>query len=832
MTLPKILDIPEKLMPMITEFDSYRYLLAEGGRGGGKCLHPDTLMLKYSGEIVPMRDINVGDLLRGVDNEPRKVLAKHIGYDDLYQVNQYNGCSYICNSSHLLSLKKRISCKKEKRKGVKGTYIKHRERYTSYEDTISMPIREFISQTDRFKNNFRGWKSDTIQYESQNITIDPYFLGIWLGDGDSNGVTITTMDKEIVSYIYKIADSYGMKVRDRVGGGIENRARRYSITNGLGQNNPILSQLQELNLIKNKHIPEQYILNGEKVQYELLAGLIDSDGFKPKDKLNHYSITQKNMIIIKGIERILNNLGFKCNITTKHNDTYNKDYHTISFSGDTSKIPCKLSRKQTNNIIPNFQWCYSKLNVRYWGHGEYQGIEVGGDNLYILPDRTVIHNSQGIARFLLYLGEKRELRICCGRETQNSIDESVHAILSDTIKEFDLNYEVFATKIVHRTTGTNFKFKGFREQGKVNIKGLEGVDILWVDESQSITKSTLDIIIPTIRKEQSKIFFSMNRYRKNDPVYTQLKDREDCKHIYINYDENQFCPKILLHEAKICKEQGDDGDYLHIWRGLPLDDLDNFLFTSSNLEETKNFEFMYNEANYGYRIGAFDIARMGSDRCSFVVLEQKGPMQWEEIYTELWRKKDLAHTTGRIMDRTSKFQLDISIVDGDGMGAGVRDIANFFSNSTKEIVEWRAGNKSPDDIDTKTGQKRITRRHRDIKSWAWHQVKDLIDNSWLKVNHHKILEDMETILYDFMPNGTRFIVGKQDAKSRELMRKQGITSPDAGEALMMAVSEIRHIRKICDIKVSNLPKYTEMDDNVVSMGRSLMKNLPTYTTGM
>ena len=106
----------------------------------------------------------------------------------------------------------------------------------------------------------------------------------------------------------------------------------------------------------------------------------------------------------------------------------------------------------------------------------------------------------------------------------------------------------------------------------------------------------------------------------------------------------------------------------------------------------------------------------------------------------------------------------------------------------------------------------------------------MIENSWLKIHHKEILTDMETVLFDFKPNGERFIVSKDDKKSREAMKMAGITSPDAGEALMMAVSEIRNINKIYDMKQSNLPKYTEQDDGEM-MGQRMMKGLPQYTTG-
>ena len=108
----------------------------------------------------------------------------------------------------------------------------------------------------------------------------------------------------------------------------------------------------------------------------------------------------------------------------------------------------------------------------------------------------------------------------------------------------------------------------------------------------------------------------------------------------------------------------------------------------------------------------------------------------------------------------------------------------------------------------------------------------MIDNEWLKINHQKVLDDMETILYDFMPDGTRFIVSKQDMKSREKMRLMGITSPDAGEALMMAVSQIRNIAKVSDMKRSNLPQYAIMDEGGERLMEHTRRDLPAYTTGM
>ena len=188
---------------------------------------------------------------------------------------------------------------------------------------------------------------------------------------------------------------------------------------------------------------------------------------------------------------------------------------------------------------------------------------------YLLEGGRSGSKSQTVARWLLYLAELRRLRIICGRETQASIDESVYTIFVDLIQEYKLAYRIGATEIEHIKSHSIINFRGFREQGRHNIKGLEGVDILWVDEAQAITKETLDIIIPTIRKDKSKVYWTMNRFLEGDPVYEAFYNRPDCLHIPISYLENPFCPQKMIDEANICKSKSLE-DYEHIWLGKPL----------------------------------------------------------------------------------------------------------------------------------------------------------------------------------------------------------------------------------------------------------------------
>lgn len=177
--------------------------------------------------------------------------------------------------------------------------------------------------------------------------------------------------------------------------------------------------------------------------------------------------------------------------------------------------------------------------------------------------------SQAVARLILYLADTRAIRVVCGREIQKSVDESVYTIFADLIQAEKLAFRVLATEIRHIRNSSVINFRGFREEGRQNIKGMEGVDLLWVDEGQSITKETLDIIIPTIRKENSRIFWTMNRLtEEEDAVFNEFHTRPDCLHIHINYLGNKFCPQKMIEEAELCKKRSIE-DYAHIWLGQP-----------------------------------------------------------------------------------------------------------------------------------------------------------------------------------------------------------------------------------------------------------------------
>lgn len=178
--------------------------------------------------------------------------------------------------------------------------------------------------------------------------------------------------------------------------------------------------------------------------------------------------------------------------------------------------------------------------------------------------------SWSFARALLALGAKKKLRILCAREVQKSIEQSVHQLLSDQIKLLQLEhfYKITNTEILG-ANGTQFNFSGLSDITAASLKSYEGVDIVWVEEAQAVTKKSWDILIPTIRKENSEIWVSFNPELDTDETYVRfvLNPPENSVVRFINYnDVPEFFTNVLEQERLHCKLVNPD-DYPTIWEG-------------------------------------------------------------------------------------------------------------------------------------------------------------------------------------------------------------------------------------------------------------------------
>lgn len=168
--------------------------------------------------------------------------------------------------------------------------------------------------------------------------------------------------------------------------------------------------------------------------------------------------------------------------------------------------------------------------------------------------------SHTVARVLLIRARQEKTRILCCREFQNSIAESSHQLLCDLIKQYNLDdFSITDKTIINKVTGSDFIFKGLwnNEQG---IKSIEGIDIAWVEEAQTITKTSLEVLTPTIRKEGSQIIYTYNRLTVSDPVHTRLVEegRPNTLLINVNFDVAEkygLLPKVIKDEIEDDKKR-------------------------------------------------------------------------------------------------------------------------------------------------------------------------------------------------------------------------------------------------------------------------------------
>jgi len=171
---------------------------------------------------------------------------------------------------------------------------------------------------------------------------------------------------------------------------------------------------------------------------------------------------------------------------------------------------------------------------------------------------------------LIVLALQKKRRILCTRELQNSIKDSVHLLLSDVIGQMGVQKSFNITENgIECCNGSQFIFKGLRSNID-EIKSLEGVDICWVEEAQKVSQKSLDILIPTIRKDGSEIWFTFNTGTIKDPVYEAFVTghRPDSRVVLVNYYDNPWFPDVLRQEMEYDRAN-NPARYRHVWLGEP-----------------------------------------------------------------------------------------------------------------------------------------------------------------------------------------------------------------------------------------------------------------------
>ncbi len=358
----------------ITSLLGRRYGMLDCATGGGKCLGKNTPVVMYNGKIEKVQNIKNGDLVMGPDSKPRKVSGVVRGEGPLFKVIPIKGEPFVCNDVHVLSLQKT---------GVGNQPI------------LDVPLDEYLKWNKTQKHLYKLYKPEGIKFKKVKVPIDPYIVGVYLGDGTKTlpAITLGTKKHPIVNYLLSWIEKNKYRVREQVGTNctmfhILNKNSNGSVPNKFRN----FCKEKCLTEKKERNIPTEYLINTKKVRMRLLAGLLDTDGYLHR---NTFEITCKDEHFANQICFLCRSLGFRAlksnKIATIKTLNFTGLYYRISISGDTRRIPTKVKkapeRKQKISVLK------TGFSVEPLGNGNYYGFALNKDHRFLLGDFTITHNT-------------------------------------------------------------------------------------------------------------------------------------------------------------------------------------------------------------------------------------------------------------------------------------------------------------------------------------------------------------------------------------------------------------------------------------------------------
>ena len=383
-------------MKALRQVEKYGRGVIQVATGGGKCLGRDTPVMMYDGTIRSVQNVHTGDLLMGPDSKPRRVLSTCVGRAPLYKVTPSKGDPYIVNDAHILSLKKTS-------RGYRGRN-RDGEKYPKGE-IVNINVEEYLRKNYTFKHIHKGWRVGIDFPNPAFCSLDPYFLGLILGDGSISGtVSVTTADPEIEKELHDQAHGWGVKITG-YGKTVSSKAKTYHFTQSRGMGpNPIMEELRKMGLSTSaeKHIPHHYRTASRQDRLKLLAGIIDTDGFWDGKGLY---LTLKNERLMDDVVFVARSLGFaayksKVSKTCCNNGKIGVYFSTCITGDGIENIPVRLERRKPAVRKQKKDVLVHGITVEPLGEGDYFGFEIDGDHLFLLGDFTVTHNTK-IAKLIM-----------------------------------------------------------------------------------------------------------------------------------------------------------------------------------------------------------------------------------------------------------------------------------------------------------------------------------------------------------------------------------------------------------------------------------------------
>lgn len=345
----------------------------------------------YEDRIGKIEDVKVGDRIYGQDGKlttVEEVLPQ--GITEIYKMTLRDGRIVETSPNHLWDVLD-IGTKTHKTLTTEQIFK------TNNGSQIDKRYNKIVK-----KQRYFIPKNGVVEYPEKEVFVEPYYLGLWLGDGASTAVgSIANIDEPILEYLKEYANRLGGEFHSYT---YKNHTIRFKNVKRLGDRKTSLRKLFDIyNLYDNKHIPNEYLFNSYDIRMELLKGLGDSDGTVYKD--GHIEFSNTNFVLIQQVAQLIRSLGINCSLSTPKKAGYKKDGVFVRCK-DSYKISIrttipifKLERKLNNyNISTNlkkksFEDYTSIVKVEKAEDAYSTCIRVDNENsLFLTNDFIVTHN--------------------------------------------------------------------------------------------------------------------------------------------------------------------------------------------------------------------------------------------------------------------------------------------------------------------------------------------------------------------------------------------------------------------------------------------------------
>lgn len=287
--------------------------------------------------------------------------------------------------------------------------------------------------------------------------------------------------------------------------------------------------------------------------------------------------------------------------------------------------------------------------------------------------------SMTFADICLMDAQVKGLKIGCFREYQNTIDDSVHALLASEIERLELEgFEVQNNRILYN--GENaFKFRGLAKNPE-GVKSMHGFERFWVEEGQTISFESLKALTPTLRTDDSEIWISANPNSSADPFsqrFIKPFERELNKNhfyedelhliIWVNYNDNPLFPSVLEDERKFDKENLSTALYNHIWLGHTNDSVPGSVIELDWFNASIDAHEKLGFKGTGAVIAAFDPSDEGKDAKGYVLRHGSVVLEVAEN-----QHGDSNEGCDWAIDKALKGGADWFVWDCDGLGISLK----------------------------------------------------------------------------------------------------------------------------------------------------------------